>query len=103
MVVGGVLYSVIVAAPRTKTVMNAPITSTLQDTVVFLGATSVVCSAGMVLNVAVAIVAWHKGVTAGRAASRRRRFDDFLDETRTTTFEWQRSARRGTVVRHGRR
>ena len=55
MVVGGVLYSVIVAAPRTKTVMNAPITSTLQDTVVFLGATSVVCSAGMVLNVAVAM------------------------------------------------
>ena len=58
MVVGGVLYSVIVAAPRTKTVMNAPITSALQDAVDFLGATSVVCSAGSagtVLNVAVAM------------------------------------------------
>ena len=57
MVVGRDVYSVIEAAATTKT-ETTPMTSPFQDTVVFLGATSVVCSAGSagtVLNVAVAI------------------------------------------------
>ena len=56
-----VLVSVIAAAPRTKTVMTAPMTRNFQDAVVFLGPTSVAGSAGTVVNVAVAIVpAWHQ-------------------------------------------
>ena len=54
----GVLYSVIEAAASpatTTTAMTAPMTRPFQDTMVFLGATSVVCSAGTVLNVAVAM------------------------------------------------
>jgi len=68
------VYSVIEAAATTKATPT-PVTRPFQDTVVFLGATSVVCSAGSagtVLNVAVAIPAWHKGVTAASGAAARR-------------------------------
>ena len=104
MVVGGVLYSVIEAAATTTTAVTEPMTRPFQDTMVFLGATSVVCSAGSagtVLNVAVAMPAWGKGVTAatgGPAPRRDRRDVDLttsLDEARTPAFEWQRGARQG--------
>ena len=57
MVVGRDVYSVIEAAATTKATPT-PMTRPFQDTMVFLGATSGVCSAGSagtVLNVAVAM------------------------------------------------
>ena len=101
MVVGRDVYSVIEAAATTKT-ETTPMTSPFQDTVVFLGATSVVCSAGSagtVLKVAVAITpAWQQRVTAaGRAPgeSATSVWTTYLDEARTLAFEWQRGARQG--------